>query len=92
MSVQNAQVFRDRLITDAAFRAAYVRADKCETRKQLLIDAGYNFSHEKIESVMDHASFQRSFSEDELEALTGSRTEKRAVDAVLACGISATGM
>lgn len=92
MSIENAQAFLNRLTADTDFRTQYVRAESDEERSQLVLGAGYAFDAEEIRSVLDLAAFQRSFSEDELEALTGVRSEIPSVDVALACAIVATGL
>ena len=74
MSIESAKAFYVRMTEDDAFRAPFERESTSEERRQLIADAGYEFTAEEWQAAMTASDYEgelKELKEEELEAIAG---------------------
>ncbi len=86
MSVESAKAFMEKFKSDDAFRAQLENAPSDEARKQIVKDAGFEFTAEEIKQVTPDELHPGKLSEADLEAVAGGGSATWAGVGVAAVG------
>ena len=74
MSIESAKAFYTKMTEDDAFRAPFEQQSTDEERRQMIADAGYEFTAEEWQAAMtemSNSNCEGELNEEELEAVAG---------------------
>ena len=88
MSIESAKAFVEKMASDDAFRAKLEQAASDEDRKQMVKDAGFEFTKDELKAVVAESG-KGELSEKDLEAVAGGSSATWVAVAVAVVGAAA---